>query len=109
MEKYVLGISGSPRKDGNTDIVVKYVLDEIKNQKGIDTKFIRVADFNIKPCAGCRGCMKEMRCVIEDDEFNQVFDDVMNATALILGAPVYWNSPPGVMKNFIDRTHTFYA
>ncbi|MBC8234315.1 flavodoxin family protein [bacterium] len=109
METFVLGISGSPRKDGNTDIVVKYALDEIKNQKEIDTKFIRVADFNIKPCAGCRGCMKAMRCVIEDDEFNQVFDDVMNATVLILGAPVYWNSPPGVMKNFIDRTHTFYA
>ena len=109
MDKYILGISGSPRRDGNTDIVVQHALDEIQQQTGIETKFIRVADVNIKPCIGCRGCMREMQCVINDDDFNSIFDEVMNAEGLILGAPVYWNSPPGVMKNFIDRAHTFYA
>lgn len=109
MAPYVLGISGSPRKDGNTDIAVQLALDEIKKRKEIETLFIRVADFHIKPCEGCRKCMQWMRCAIEDDDFGDVFGKVMHATALVIGAPVYWDSPPGVMKNFIDRTHTFYA
>ena len=105
-----MGISGSPRKDGNTDVVVKRALDGIQEYADdVMTKFIRVADLDIKPCAGCRGCMEFMHCVIDDDDFDDVFADVMEADALVIGAPVYWNSPPGVMKNFIDRTHTFYA
>jgi len=109
MERYILGISGSPREDGNTDIAVRLALDEIRKRKGVETEFIRVADFNIKPCEGCRKCMQLMRCSIDDDDFNDIFDKVIGATALVIGAPVYWNSPPGVMKNFIDRTHTLYA
>ena len=109
MGPYLLGISGSPRKDGNTDICVKRALDEIKKRKKMETKFIHVADFNIKPCEGCRKCMQLMRCAIDDDDFDDVFDEVMKAAALVIGAPVYWDSPPGVMKNFVDRTHTFYA
>jgi multimeric flavodoxin WrbA len=109
MGLHLLGISGSPRRDGNTDIAVQLALDEIKRRKDIETRFLRVAEFNIKPCEGCRKCMQWMRCAIDDDDFDGVFDEVMNATALVIGAPVYWDSPPGVMKNFIDRTHTFYA
>ena len=109
-QKLEIGISGSPRKDGNTDVVVKRALDGIQQHSAdVFTKFIRVADFNIKPCEGCRGCMEIMRCAIKDDDFDALFEDVMKADALVIGAPVYWNSPPGVMKNFIDRTHTFYA
>jgi len=108
-KKLVMGISGSPRKDGNTDVVVQRALNGIQEHADVTTKFIRVADFNIKPCEGCRGCMEFMHCVIKDDDFDAVFDDVMKAGALVIGAPVYWNSPPGVMKNFIDRAHTFYA
>lgn len=46
--------------------------------------------------------------MVKDDEFQKLLDEVMKSDLLILGAPVYWLAPPGVMKNFIDRTHGFY-
>jgi len=108
-EFIVLGISGSPRKDGNTDIVVKKTLEIIsKLRKDVKTIFLRVADYEIKHCLGCRECMRLGECVIKDDDFNLVLDKLLKAHLIVIGAPVFWNSPPGVMKDFIDRTHGFY-
>jgi len=106
---FVLGISGSPRKDGNTDILVKRALTVISEHKSVSTEFLRVADHNIKHCEGCRKCMKIGECAIKDDDFSLVLDKLMKADLIVIGAPVYWNSPPGVMKDFIDRTHGFYT
>ncbi|KYH42085.1 MAG: NADPH-dependent FMN reductase [Candidatus Bathyarchaeota archaeon B26-2] len=105
----VLGISGSPRKDGNTDIAVKRTLEAISRLRDVETLFIRVADFNIKHCIGCRECMKIGECAIRDDDFNIILEKLMQAEMIVVGAPVFWNSPPGVMKDFIDRTHGFYT
>ncbi len=104
----VLGISGSPRKDGNTDIAVKMVLDLIGRREDVSTEFIRVADFDIKHCQGCRQCMVLGHCAIEDDDYPLLRDKLFSADVVVVGAPVYWNGPPGVMKDFIDRTHGFY-
>ena len=103
----VLGLSGSPRRDGNTDNAVKIVLETLRDM-GAETLFLRVGDFRIEPCRGCRDCMKTGECSIKDDDFQKLLDEVMKSDLLILGAPVYWFAPPGVMKNFIDRTHGFY-
>lgn len=105
----VLGISGSPRKDGNTDVVVKRTLRIIEELKDVKTVFLRVADFNIAHCRGCRECMRIGECAIKDDDFNLILDKLMKAQLIVIGAPVFWNSPPGVMKDFIDRTHGFYT
>jgi len=105
----VLGISGSPRKDGNTDVAVKKVLEIISRLRDVETVFIRVADFNIKHCRGCRECMRIGECAIKDDDFNLILEKLMEADMIVVGAPVFWSSPPGVMKDFIDRTHGFYT
>ncbi len=109
MGTLVLGISGSPRKDGNTDIVVRKALTAISELRLVGTEFIRIADFNIEHCEGCRKCMEIGECAIGDDDFSLVLEKLMKADLIIIGAPVYWNSPPGVMKDFIDRTHGFYT
>lgn len=109
MREYILGISGSPREEGNTDIAVKQALNEIQEHKAVDTNFIRIADFEIEHCVGCRKCMELGRCAIDDDDFNRVMDEILKAAVVVLGAPVYWNGPPGVMKDFIDRSHGYYA
>jgi len=105
---YILGISGSPRKDGNTDVAVKYTLELLGQNESNKTNFLRVYDYDIKPCLGCRDCMKNLKCVI-DDEFNLLWDELVKASIAIIGAPVYWYAPPGKMKDFIDRTHGYYA
>ena len=71
----ILGISGSPRPDGNTDILVREALRLLKDQTGAGTAFIRVADQNILPCEGCRGCMELRRCAIEGDDFEDLIDN----------------------------------
>jgi len=106
---FVLGISGSPRKNGNTDIVVKKALEVISEEKQVETMFLRIADFNIKHCKGCRECMETGECSIKDDDFNTVLEKLMKAELVVVGAPVFWFGPPGVMKDFIDRTHGFYT
>ena len=105
----VLGVSGSPRRDGNTDLLVQEALRLLGERTGAKTEFLRVADFRIEPCRGCRACMTLGHCAIQDDEFEALMARFFAADFLVLGAPVYWLGPPGVMKNFIDRTHGYYT
>lgn len=106
---YIIGISGSPRKDGNTEEAVKYALELLGKGRANQTNFLRVYDYDIKSCLGCRDCMEKMKCVIDEDEFSFLWDELTKASVAIIGAPVYWYAPPGKMKDFIDRTHGYYA
>ena len=104
----ILGLSGSPRRDGNTDLLVREALRLLAQRTGAAAEFVRVADCRIEPCRGCRACMALGHCIIEGDDFERVMAKLRAADLLVLGAPVYWLGPPGVMKNFIDRTHGTY-
>jgi multimeric flavodoxin WrbA len=105
----IVCISGSPRRGGNTDFAVSYVVSELsKKLRNSHIKEVILRDLNIEPCEGCRGCMTSDWCSIEGDDFDQVFKEVLNADIVVEAAPIYWNSPPGIMKDFIDRTHAIY-
>jgi len=103
----VLGVSGSPRQDGNTDGAVMEALAAAQ-QAGCRVEFQRLTDYQIKHCSGCRGCMTAGRCTIRDDEFEAAMGPWRQAEVIILGSPVYWLSPSGVLKDFIDRSHGWY-
>jgi len=105
----VLGISGSPRENGNTDDAVREALRVLREERGAETTFLRLANYRIESCRGCRACMKLLDCAIQDDDFHTVWREVIRHDLIIFGAPVYWNSPPGLAKHFIDRTHAYYA
>ncbi len=104
----VLGVSGSPRRDGNTDLLVQEALRLLGERTGARTDFVRVADQRVEPCRGCRGCMTLGHCAIQGDGFEALMARFFAADLFVLGAPVYWLGPPGIMKNFIDRTHGYY-
>ncbi|MBM4037149.1 MAG: flavodoxin family protein [Planctomycetes bacterium] len=104
----ILGVSGSPRRGGNTDLLVREALRLLAERTDAATGFLRVADLRIEACRGCRACMKLGHCAIQDDDFEALMARLRAADLLVLGAPVYWLGPPGVMKNFIDRTHGYY-
>lgn len=105
----VLGISGSPREGGNTDYAVRRTLETIEElrQEAV-IELLRVADLCIEPCRGCRHCMEFVECAIVGDDLDLLVGKMLSADLMILGAPVYWWGPPGVLKDFIDRTHAFY-
>jgi multimeric flavodoxin WrbA len=98
----VIGISGSPRKKGNTEFLVQSALNEIKKE-GIDTELITLADKTINPCNACMACQKHKnRCAILDD-FDAIFLRMREADGLILGTPVYFGSATPNIKSFMDR------
>ncbi len=105
----ILGVSGSPRMSGNTDFAVKMALDEFKTRiPGAETGFVKVTDYDIRHCEGCRHCMTHVECQIKGDDLDAIIGRLHWADLIILGAPIYWWGPPGAFKDFIDRTHGFY-
>jgi multimeric flavodoxin WrbA len=58
----VLGVSGSPIKNSNTDRALKAVLDAT----GCETEFVKLTDYRVEPCRACLGCVKSNQCVIQD-------------------------------------------
>lgn len=98
----VLAISGSPRKTGNTMLMLKTVLHELQGA-GIETELESLSGKMIKPCNACMSCKHEPRCTIEDDDFAPLFEKSLQADGLILGSPVYFGSATPEIKAFIDR------
>jgi multimeric flavodoxin WrbA len=97
----VLGIQGSPRKHGNTQILVERVLDGARDA-GATTHMLQLADMTIGECDGCHACWQGKECP-KDDDMNDVYAQIAGADALVFGSPVYWFGPTALMKAFIDR------
>ncbi len=97
----ILALSGSPRKDGNTDRYLRTVLEACAT-KGAETELIRVCDLHVSGCRGCYGCVENKACVIKDD-FQMVFSKIVEAEVLVLGSPVYHSSVTPELKAVLDR------
>ena len=101
----VVAINGSGRKDGNTAMLLKIVLEELQAE-GIETEMIQLAEG--KPLQGCMACYKcmerkNMKCVIESDPLNEYFARISSADGLILGSPVYFSDVTAGMRALIER------
>lgn len=101
----VIAFNGSGRKDGNTYLLLKTVLEEIARE-GIETEIVQMAEK--APVQGCTACMKcmekrDMKCAIETDPFNEYFEKIAAADALLLGSPVYFSDITAGMKGLIER------
>ena len=97
----VIGISGSPRKAGNTETAVRLALEEIEKQ-GIDTEFISLSGREIAPCRACMRCKTQPKCAIEDD-FQPIFEKIVEAEGFIVGSPVYFGSATPETMALLDR------
>ena len=97
-----VGIVGSPRKNGNTEILTKHTLKAIE-EEGLDTELISLAGLDIRPCDDCRVCLDEERCPIDDDLF-PLYNKIKEAEAIILASPVYFGSATALLKAFMERT-----
>ncbi len=99
---YVLGVSGSPTRNANTDKLVKAVLDSTE----LDTAFVKLSDLDIGPCRACMGCIKTNKCVLNDD-FQEITPMVLKADALVVGSPTYYGLPSALTKAFMERLYAF--
>jgi multimeric flavodoxin WrbA len=100
----VLGISGSPRRGGNTDILVTTALDVLAAD-GLETEFLSLADRPIKPCVACGGCFAAdtIRCVQEDPAFEGILEKFSAANGILIGSPVYFGSATPQIMALLDR------
>lgn len=103
----VLGLMGSPRMGGNTEILLDEVLKGAKS-KGANIEKRILSSYHIKPCIEIYGCLKTGRCVIKDD-FDKVLDAVFHADALILASPIFFYSLPSHTKAFVDRCQSLWV
>lgn len=99
----VLGLSCG-RKMQNTEILVKEALMGAE-EAGAEVQFVSMLSLKIKPCLFCKSCKLQTKgeCIIKDDDGNFLYNLIMDNDGLILGAPVYSLTPPGILKMFEDR------
>jgi multimeric flavodoxin WrbA len=97
----VIGIVGSPRKNGNTELLTKHALKAI-SEEGLRTELIRLAGREIKPCTACMACRTQEICSIEDDFF-PVYLKMKKAQGIILASPVYYGSATALIKALLER------
>jgi len=99
-----IGIVGSPRKNGNTEILTEHTLRAIA-EEGLETELIRLAGLDIRPCNACMVCREEepQPCPINDDLL-PIYNKMLEAEAIILASPVYFGSATALLKAFIERT-----
>ncbi len=101
----VVAFNGSPRKQGNTYLLLNTVLEEIR-QEGIETELVQMSEREpIRGCVACYRCMqqKNMKCTIEADPLNEYFEKISQAEGLLLGSPVYFSDITAGLKGLIER------
>jgi len=101
----VLGIVGSPRKGGNTEILVEEALASAR-EAGAETEIFLVADKTINGCDGCHSCFETGACKIRDD-MQPLYEKMEAADAIIFGTPVYFHNYTAQAKAIIDRTFCY--
>ena len=102
MSKNVLILSGSPRKNGNSDTLCNQFMKGAQ-EAGHQVEKIRVAEKKIGFCRGCYACRDTGKCAIQDD-MEGVLQKIIDADVLVLASPVYFYSIDAQLKALIDRT-----
>ena len=108
MKKIISIFNGSPRKNGNSAYTTQQVVEIFKKKYSGNSSLYHISDYDIDPCFGCRQCMQLKHCYNQKDEFEKLFSVLKESDITIWVVPVYWFAPPGITKNFIDRTHGYF-
>lgn len=108
--KKILGLVGSPYRDGRTSQLVKSALNGA-NQEGVVTELINLSNNVVDACKDCQPwvCKKNLRCSYQDKAFEYLSQKILNCNALILGSPVYWGDNSGLIKYLTLKMSRVYA
>ncbi|AKB29034.1 iron-sulfur flavoprotein [Methanosarcina siciliae T4/M] len=103
----ILGVGGSPRKNGNTDVLLESFLKGAESA-GAKTGKVLLRDYSIEPCIGCERCRKTGTCTRFHDGMSLLYPEIEDAKGLILGSPTYNYNVTAQMKALIDRLYPYY-
>ena len=108
----LLGISGSPKPAGNTFQSLNETLNYARENLGVETEIVNLAQMNFSECNGCYRCVTEENvekgCPTFDDDMTPVYPKVASADGFLFATPTYFGSVTGLMKIFLDRLVPFY-
>lgn len=96
----IMGICGSPR-DGNTAWIMGEIFKDIPKEN-IEAELILLRNLRIELCDGCLTCEGTKECLIDDD-MKDLYEKLSKCDRIVIGTPVYFDSIPALLKNFIDR------
>ncbi len=103
----ILGIMGSPRLRGNTDLLLDEALRGAKDS-GAEVEKLLVDKLKIEPCREYYGCFRDGNCVIRDD-MDSVYSRLLEADAVIVASPIFFYGPSAQVKALIDRCQALWA
>jgi multimeric flavodoxin WrbA len=100
----VTAFNGSPRKDGNTSLLIKRAFEAL-NKEGIDTEMVQVGGEKLHGCIACYQCFnrKDKRCAVTDDIANNCVEKMLESDGIIIGSPTYFAALTPETKALIDR------
>ncbi|MBI5407857.1 MAG: flavodoxin family protein [Nitrospirae bacterium] len=103
----VIAFNGSPRKGGNTELLLKEAVKAIE-QAGSTVQTFVLNSMNIEPCQDCGGCDETGACIIRDD-MDQIYDAIRTADRIILASPIFFFSLSAQAKAMVDRCQSFWC
>lgn len=104
---YLLAFHGSPRSQGNSEILLDQFLEGVKSG-GIVFEKIKLYELSFKPCLECGACETEGSCILEDD-MNVIYPKILEADFLVLSAPIFFYTLPSYVKAFFERFQVFWV
>ena len=102
----IVGFSGSPRKNGSTNALIKRILKKAEDNDH-KTKMYYLNDFNINPCQACKYCSENEGCDLDDD-INELHKALDNADYVVIGSPIYYGAVTAQTKLFTDRFYSIF-
>ncbi len=103
----VIAFQGSPRIQGNTEILLNETIKGI-NEAGFEVRLFNLNLMNIKPCQDCDGCVRSGKCIINDD-MTEIYDAIREADRIILASPIFFFGLSAQAKIMIDRCQSFWC
>lgn len=99
-----LAICGSPRREGNTELMLQRCLDTLEAE-GVEVELVRLADKTVLPCKACGACAKtkDGTCATKNDDLHEIFGKMLAANIIVVGSPVYFGSATPQMMSLLDR------
>jgi len=109
MKYKIAAVFGSPRRHGNTDVLLESFLEGLSDS-GLDVIVAKiiVPQLNFSPCRECRHCSTDGQCIVNDD-IQQIYPKITEANLVAVASPVFFTTVSGYLKSFIDRFQRFWA
>ncbi|WP_319574978.1 flavodoxin family protein [uncultured Desulfobacter sp.] len=106
-EKTIMGFSGSPRINGNSDTILNQIISGVAREN-IEADALNLTKLKFQGCIGCEKCRKDKICTGLTDDLSPVYDRIISSKGLVLVSPTHNYNITSWMKAFIDRLYCFY-